>query len=167
MLKSFIKQKYEKEIIKYKKINTNFNILKSNNVQEKEMIIEQENIFNDLIRRVLSLTEEINENKQILEYNKKLTNENNELYKNINDLKNEINNINISNHSLIEGLKVKYEINLKERTYEVESGFSEKLKKANIQIQEKEDEINKISKNYNLLYKQYKMILEEKEQKNK
>ena len=167
MLKSFIKQTYEKSIIKYKKINTNFNILKSNNVLEKEMIIEQENIFNDLISRVLSLNEEINENKTILEYNKKLTNENNELYKNINDLKNEINNINISNHSLIEGLKVKYEINLKERTYEVESGFSEKLKKANIQIQEKEDEINKISKNYNLLYKQYKMILEEKEQKNK
>ena len=165
MLKSFIKETYEKIIIKYQKINPDFNPSKSSKILEKEMLIEQENIFNNLIENFLSLNEEINENKKILECNRKLANENSELYKNINELKNEINNININNQNLIEGFKVKYEISLNEKIYETEKEFSEKLKKMNIQIQEKEEEIDKISKNYNLLYKQYKMILSNKKKK--
>ena len=165
MLKSFIKETYEKIIIKYQKINPDFNPSKSSNILEKEMLIEQENIFNNLIENFLALNEEINENKKILECNRKLVNENSELYKNINELKNEINNININNQNLIEGFKVKYEISLNEKIYETEKEFSEKLKKMNVQIQEKEEEIDKISKNYNLLYKQYKMILSNKKKK--
>ena len=165
MLKSFIKETYEKIIIKYQKINPDFNPSKSSKILEKEMLIEQENIFNNLIENFLVLNEEINENKKILECNRKLANENSELYKNINELKNEINNININNQNLIEGFKVKYEISLNEKIYETEKEFSEKLKKMNIQIQEKEEEIDKISKNYNLLYKQYKMILSNKKKK--
>ena len=165
MLKSFIKETYEKIIIKYQKINPDFNPSKSSKILEKEMLIEQENIFNNLIENFLALNEEINENKKILECNRKLVNENSELYKNINELKNEINNININNQNLIEGFKVKYEISLNEKIYETEKEFSEKLKKMNIQIQEKEEEIDKISKNYNLLYKQYKMILSNKKKK--
>ena len=125
----------------------------------KEIIIETESIFNNLIEYTNYLGEELNKLSIIEKNNFLLKNEKMELVKNINKLKNELNMIKVDNQNQANNLRIKYDLNLKEKIQNLENKNNEMIKLMNEQMKKKEDEIININKNYNLLYNQYKLLI--------
>ena len=125
----------------------------------KEIIIESERIFNNLIEYTNYLGEELNKLSIIEKNNFLLKNEKMELVKNINKLKNELNMIKVDNQNQANNLRIKYDLNLKEKIQNLENKNNEMIKLMNEQMKKKEDEIINVNKNYNLLYNQYKLLI--------
>ena len=125
----------------------------------KEIIIEIERIFNNLIEYANYLGEELNKLSIIEKNNFVLKNEKMELVKNINKLNNELNMIKVDNQNQANNLRIKYDLNLKEKIQNLENKNNEMIKLMNEQMKKKEDEIININKNYNLLYNQYKLLI--------
>jgi hypothetical protein len=125
----------------------------------KEIIIESERIFNNLIEYTNYLGEELNKLSIIEKNNFILKNEKMELVKNINKLNNELNMIKIDNQNQANNLRIKYDLNLKEKIQNLENKNNEMIKLMNEQMKKKEDEIINVNKNYNLLYNQYKLLI--------
>jgi hypothetical protein len=125
----------------------------------KEIIIEIERIFNNLIEYANYLGEELNKLSIIEKNNFVLKNEKMELVKNINKLNNELNMIKVDNQNQANNLRIKYDLNLKEKIQNLENKNNEMIKLMNEQMKKKEDEIINVNKNYNLLYNQYKLLI--------
>ena len=148
----------KKEAKNYKEDNINsINDDNENNI--KEILIEAERIFNNLIQYILYLEEEMNNLESLEKNNSKISSEKMELAKNINKLKNEINKMKIDSQNQYNNLKIKNELNLKEQIKEIENKNNEIIRQLNEQIKKKDEEVINVNKNYNLLYNQYKLLM--------
>ena len=148
----------KKETKNYKKDNINsINDDNENNI--KEILIEAERIFNNLIQYIIFLEEEMNNLENLEKNNSKISSEKMEMAKNINKLKNEINKMKIDSQNQYNNLKIKNELNLKEQIKEIENKNNEIIRQLNEQIKKKDEEVINVNKNYNLLYNQYKLLM--------
>ena len=180
MLEDFINKFYNNIMNKYSSITSTLNSsgkillpnddIKANDIKVNEdnenniksMIIEIETIFNNLYEYITYLGEKINTIDFIKKENNNLKNEKNDFVQRIDNLNNEINNLKIDNQNVVNNLKIKFEINLKEQIKEMDDKNNKIIKNLNDLLKNKEEEIINVNKNYNMLYNQYKQILKNK-----
>ena len=148
----------QKNIKKYKENNfDSINEDHENNI--KEVLIEAERIFNNLIEYIMYLEEELNNLENLEKNNSRINSEKMEMAKNLNKLNNEINKMKIDNQNQNNNLKIQFELNLKEQIKEIESKNNEIIRQLNEQMKKKDEEVINVNKNYNLLYNQYKLLM--------
>lgn len=132
------------------------------NYNVKEIIIEQENLFKYLLDDFVNLYEKVIDVEKIKSENYLLVQTNRTLCDNINELKNEIKGIDCVNQNNLNFIQTKNDLNLRNQRQDIENKNKEIINQYIKQLKLKDEELEKVKKNYNLLYNQYKLLISKK-----